>query len=538
MKISIIIPAYNVEKYIGDMLRDVLNQTFTDFEAIIINDGSTDGTQNIVDEYCNKDSRFKSIIQENAGVSSARNAGLDIAQGDYVVFWDPDDAIPKKSLEYLYDCITKENADMAIGMRVLDNGMETVRATSLAQLISQKEISKMDDRHVWVFSACNRLFKRSIIEENNIRFKNISLGEDSVFWLEYMGYCSKIAGCPKDVYVYKRRLFLDNADSLTQKKDRYYEGYFEQYIGYLEEMADKLFLDIDNSAETLYYKEKFFQELYKRLMRENLLYNMYCHIWTLTDQEENILRTQYKYVRSKIYDIEWQKFLYQEKQLDLSVGLKTKEEIANNPKVTFVLTRKLQDLDLIVESIYRQENSEFEVLVDEAIYGDIEASIADKINVHVVSGKDLSEIKNNAVKIAKGKWIMFFEESIFPITDTIKSFLKKVDENETVVSLNMKRMKNRQLVDLPLVDKAFLYKDKRIKKEVDNTFSNKMISLDFLRKSKFTFTNDSRKDMISLYDATSVTRRKSVIMHTLLTNDDFKKQIRHWKAKVKLYFMN
>lgn len=538
MKISIIIPAYNVEKYIEDMLKDVINQTFTDFEAIIINDGSTDGTQNIVDEYCNNDSRFKSIIKENGGVSSARNAGLDIAKGDYVVFWDPDDAIPKKSLEYLYDCITKENADMAIGMRVLDNGMEIIRAASLSQLISQQEISKMDGRHVWVFSACNRLFKRSIIEENNIRFKNISLGEDSVFWLEYMGYCNKIAGCSKDVYIYKRRLFLDNADSLTQKKDRYYEGYFEQYIGYLEEMANKLFLNTDESPEKHYYKEKFFQELYKRLMRENLLYNMYCHIWTLTDNEESILRNQYDYVRSKIYDIEWQKFLYQEKQLDLSQGLKTKEEIANNPKVTFVLTRKLQDVDLIVESIYRQEYPEFEVLVDETIYDNIKDRVENEINVHVLSGKDLSEIKNNAVNTAKGKWIMFFEESIFPITDTIKSFLKKVDENETVVSLNMKRVKNRQLVDLPLVDKAFQYKDKRIKKEVDNTFSNKMISLEFLRKSKFTFTNDSRKDMISLYDATSVTRRKSVIMHTLLTNDDFKKQIRHWKAKVKLYFMN
>ena len=200
-------------------------------------------------------------------MSSARNAGLEIAKGDYVVFWDPDDAIPKKSLEYLYDCITKENADMAIGMRVLDNGMEVIRAASLSQLISQQEISKMDDRHVWVFSACNRLFKRSIIEEYNIRFKNISLGEDSVFWLEYMGYCNKITGCPKDVYIYKRRLFLDNADSLTQKKDRYYEGYFEQYIGYLEEMADKLFLNADESLEKHYYKEKFFQELYKRLMR-------------------------------------------------------------------------------------------------------------------------------------------------------------------------------------------------------------------------------------------------------------------------------
>lgn len=65
-----------------------------------------------------------------------------------------------------------------------------------------------------------------------------------------------------------------------------------------------------------------------------------------------------------------------------------------------------------------------------------------------------------------------------------------------------------------------------------------MISLEFIRELKFNFTNDSRQDMISLYDVTSVTRRKSVIMHTLLTNDDFKAQIKHWKAKIKLYFMN
>ncbi len=538
MKISIIIPAYNVEKYIGSMLEDVLNQTFTDFEAIIINDGSTDSTQNIVDEYCNRDNRFKSIVKENGGVSSARNRGLDAAKGDYVVFWDPDDAIPKKSLEYLYDCITRDNADMAIGMRVLDNGMEIVRATSLMQLISQREISKMDDRHVWVFSACNRLFKRSIIEENHIRFKSISLGEDSVFWLEYMGYCNKIVGCPKDVYIYKRRLFLDNSDSLTQKKNRYYEGYFEEYIGYLEEMVNKLFLNAVDSIEKSYYREKFFQELYKRLMRENLLYNMYCHIWKLTDKEENILRNQYEYVRSKIYDIEWQKFLYQEKQLDLLNGLKTKESIRENPQVTFVLTRKLENVSLILESIYRQEFPEFEVLVDETIYDDIRTDVENMINVHIISGKDLSEIKNNAVKMAKGNWIMFFEEAIFPVTDTIKSFIKKVEESETVISLNLKRVENRKLKDLPLVDKAFQYKDKRVKKEVDNTFSNKMISINFLRTSQFSFTNDSRKDMIALYDVTDVTRRKSVIMHTLLTNDDFRMQIKHWKAKVKLYFMN
>ena len=144
MEISIIIPAYNVEKYIGDMLQDVSKQTLKNFEAIIVNDGSTDNTQSIIDDYCSKDTRFKLLIKENGGVSSARNAGLDVAKGKYIVFWDPDDSIPERSLEYLYESIERENADMAMGMRVLDTMTEKVRAVTLSELIRQKEISRMD----------------------------------------------------------------------------------------------------------------------------------------------------------------------------------------------------------------------------------------------------------------------------------------------------------------------------------------------------------------------------------------------------------
>ena len=97
MKISIIIPVYNVEDYIRATLNSILKQTLTDFEVIIVNDDSPDNSQVIIDEFCEKDSRFKSYKELSGGVSSARNYGLEHASGEYVLFVDGDDIIPPKS---------------------------------------------------------------------------------------------------------------------------------------------------------------------------------------------------------------------------------------------------------------------------------------------------------------------------------------------------------------------------------------------------------------------------------------------------------
>lgn len=537
MKISIIIPAYNVEKYIGDMLKDVLNQSFGDFEAIIVNDGSTDNTQSIIDDYCSKDFRFKSIIKENGGVSSARNAGLDVAKGDYIVFWDPDDTIPEKSLEYLYDSITREQADMAIGMRVLDTMTEMVRAVTLSELIKQKEISRMDAKLVWVFSACNKIFKRDIIEKNNLRFRNISLGEDSIFWIEYLKYINKIVGCPHDVYIYKRRLFIDNSDSLTQKSNRHYEGYFDTYIQYLEQAFNDVFDSEPKNTENIYYKEKLFQELYKRLCRENIIGGMYRFIWTLDENGENILRDAFNNIWNKIYCIEREDVKSKEKDLDLTNGLKSKKEIIENPKITFVITRNVKAPVTTLQSIYKQNFPEFEVLIDSKSTLMERNDLLVYPNIRYVNGKDLAEIKNNSVVEAKGTWIMFFEDEIISGSNSIKSFMRKVGNNDNLVSLYAKTIGDRTLNEITLLNKAFTYKDKRIKKEVDNTFSNKMIRVNYIRNSGFKFSNNSRRDMISLYDIANVTRQKSTVMLTHMTNEDYRKNIKHWKAKVKLKYM-
>lgn len=112
LAISIIVPVYNVEKYLNRCLDSILNQTFTDFELILVDDGSTDNSGIICDEYKTKDNRIKVIHKENGGLSSARNAGLDIARGRYIGFVDSDDFISKDMYQILYNEAEKNKADM------------------------------------------------------------------------------------------------------------------------------------------------------------------------------------------------------------------------------------------------------------------------------------------------------------------------------------------------------------------------------------------------------------------------------------------
>ncbi len=112
LKVSLIIPVYNTEKYLRQCLDSVISQTFKEFECICINDGSTDNSLPILQEYINKDIRFKLIDKKNEGVSVARNTGIQNATGKYIVFIDSDDWITKDYIEVLYNTIEKYDCDL------------------------------------------------------------------------------------------------------------------------------------------------------------------------------------------------------------------------------------------------------------------------------------------------------------------------------------------------------------------------------------------------------------------------------------------
>ena len=114
-KITVIMPVYNVENYLAEAIESVINQTYKNLEIILIDDGSTDKSGNICDEYEKIDSRIKVIHQENKGLSGARNAGIEVATGNYIMFIDSDDIFPKDACEKMLNYIEEKDADYVVG---------------------------------------------------------------------------------------------------------------------------------------------------------------------------------------------------------------------------------------------------------------------------------------------------------------------------------------------------------------------------------------------------------------------------------------
>lgn len=169
-KISVILPVYNVEKYLRRCLDSLLKQTFTDFEAICVNDGSPDKSLHILEEYAAKDSRIKIVTQENQGLSMARNNGLKIATGDYIYFLDSDDAIHHKLLEIAYTYATKHNADMVCFDYEKTDGttfsLKDIKIENIKTKITDNplKLALSKSKFRIPFNVWTKLYKKSILD--------------------------------------------------------------------------------------------------------------------------------------------------------------------------------------------------------------------------------------------------------------------------------------------------------------------------------------------------------------------------------------
>lgn len=208
--ISIIIPVYKVEPYLRQCLDSVLAQTYPHWEAICINDGSPDNCGAILDEYAAKDSRFIVIHQENQGVSVARNRGLEIMQGKYVTFIDPDDWIEHDTLEHIYNATKVGNAELIQFGRtnhypdghkltyVLHNKFNKNKKN---YIIHEINIKLNEEISVYIWS---KAYQCNIIKSNNLKFtENIKICEDAEFVLNYLSYCSFVTFINIPLYHYR-----------------------------------------------------------------------------------------------------------------------------------------------------------------------------------------------------------------------------------------------------------------------------------------------------------------------------------------------
>lgn len=206
-KISVIVAAYNIEQYISKCLDSIINQTYKNLEIIVVDDGSSDGTGRIADQYAKIDSRFVVAHKENGGVSSARNRGIDIATGDYIGFVDGDDTIEEDMYEMLINNAVKYDADIShCGYRIVEGDKETLFYDSKKLIIQNRKKGVLDlfDGTFIEPSLCNKIFKRKIVGDIRLD-ESIKINEDLLFNVLLFNNSSKSIFEDKAKYNYMKR---------------------------------------------------------------------------------------------------------------------------------------------------------------------------------------------------------------------------------------------------------------------------------------------------------------------------------------------
>lgn len=209
--ISVIVPVFNVEKYLRRCVDSILSQSFNDFELILINDGSKDESGKICDEYKEKDSRVIVFHYPNQGVSAARNHGLDSAAGDWVAFVDSDDYILPDYLQNMYDNAKKFDSNLVLSgiIHQFENDPNEIVEREFPEIVV--DVSSLDELYQkgimqYQKGPYIKLFQKNIIDKNQIRFEeSLSRGEDALFVYSYLLCCSRVSVSSGVNYIYNRR---------------------------------------------------------------------------------------------------------------------------------------------------------------------------------------------------------------------------------------------------------------------------------------------------------------------------------------------
>lgn len=248
-KVSIVVPVYNAENYITDCVNALIGQSYSNLEIILVDDGSKDNSPQLCDNFAEIDQRIKVIHKKNGGVSCARNTGICMATGDYLMFADSDDSYEKNMVSRMVKLADIWDVNLVIcSYRVVENAIEAITPINNTKLF--EPVCAMTRDEVFnalgymmacretIFAPWNKLFSLEIVKENNVKFpEDISYGEDFLFNLQYLRYCNGVIETREKLYNY----ILQNPDSLEA---RYKPDLFEnQTVLY---RAAKEFMTIHN----------------------------------------------------------------------------------------------------------------------------------------------------------------------------------------------------------------------------------------------------------------------------------------------------
>lgn len=352
------IPVYNAEKYIGQMLESVIGQSLREIEIICVNDGSADNSCDIIRSYMKRDSRIILLEQPNLNAGAARNRGLLKARGKYVVFWDADDKFDRKALELMYRKIKKTQADICVcGVCEFTNDGKMYEADGYlkAALLPDKDSFNKYDmcESVFSFSAnvvWNKMFRRKFLVNHNLHFQEIRQANDTAFVMKTLYMADKITCVERYLAFYR----MNHADSLTGKSCETVFCPYESYIYTLREL--------EKEPDFAFFKKSFYNkaargmfralniqtsfEAYKKLyqfLQQEGLFNLNLAQCQREDLEEDWMYTDLELIKT-ISAEEFLLYKANERRLDRDQLKYTLRRVRRRLALLLALNQSLKDI--------------------------------------------------------------------------------------------------------------------------------------------------------------------------------------------------
>lgn len=247
MMLSVIVPVYNVQKYLDQCVESVLKQTYTDFEVILVDDGSTDNSGKMCDDWAQKDDRIKVVHQKNQGLSGARNTGIEASEGEYLVFVDSDDLIAENMFSTLMPMMTDENLDAVwcTFNRFYNDDVNDSRACQIMDMLCEGKEEIIKNMVLPIISSdnpqfetpgtmCGVIYRADIIRKSGLRVAPVkeSSSEDNQFNVRFLPLCSKVKWVNLPLYCYRK-----NMASLSNNIKDYTVPSYKNFERQLLEMA-------------------------------------------------------------------------------------------------------------------------------------------------------------------------------------------------------------------------------------------------------------------------------------------------------------
>ncbi|SHI13177.1 Glycosyltransferase involved in cell wall bisynthesis [Butyrivibrio fibrisolvens DSM 3071] len=250
VQVSVIVPVFNVKKYLPECLDSILSQTYSNFELILIDDGSTDGSGEVCDEYALKDSRIVVIHKENSGVADVRNLGISRAKGEHICFVDSDDIVNPTYIQVLYETAIKEGAGIVMCNYILFKDGETIPSDIVAKqnakiVITEKEMEDeafSAENTVKLVIPINKIYKKSLVDK--IKYPSGKIHEDAYVYHRLLHEAKQAILIPDVLYYYRKRADSITNSSFTVKELDDSMGAVIDRIDFYKELGNQRLFDI------------------------------------------------------------------------------------------------------------------------------------------------------------------------------------------------------------------------------------------------------------------------------------------------------